>query len=266
MIMVEDLGYKYDELWLSCFKQDPANPFVLPKDKPVRLIFNDPDFFALPIEFKQHEDLKVMFCGQDWELMKRLLPEPPPGFYYPDQTEHLPLWTHMFGVIEGRGYFPKSYDFDLCYIGNARSKFRQERLEALCANNLRKAFVGYDGEVSNSKGAKRLSYFPKYPVHQSYKIGNKALAQLVVGEPTLQALLPGSHRLLQGLSLSPFVFVDSVIDPDCLVFADYPELKNHFWVEHGHQIASTFDLLKKDLFYGECLEQFNSLFESLTQS
>lgn len=278
--LYEVLGYKhvrlhtggalcdnFDELWISCFKPVPEKPVVLPWNKPIRFIFNDPDFFLLPACLKGHPDLKIYFCGQDWlDCLNKLGPTEP-GFWYPQETEYLPLWPFMFKKIGRPSYshIEKLSDFRgkyaLGYVGNTRSDYRHRRLKSLCNNGLNKQFIGYNKPLD----VPNVSYWPKQIVPKAHELSKDCIAQLVVGDRAYTSLFPQAHRFLQGLCLSPLVFVDEEIGEKA--FTEYPLLKELFLVKDSADILFTYTKLEdKPMLLKKVLEQFSELFTGLTNA
>lgn len=251
----------FDEIWLSCFSYRHETALLNRLSTwqgTINYICNDPDFFAIsetvfPKTIWQ-DRIIAQFCGNDYKQALRILGKPAGDDWYAIQHVKLPLWQHQFKGL--RSFKPGDaidYNYQLGYAGNNRSVYRSERIAKLTGHNLQAAFVGWDAiKLANS------TYYAKMPVQKTLPIMQKCLAQLVVGDESYLALMPAAHRLLQGLCLSPLVFIDAELAAD--------------WFEQDYLVASDAKQIEQTIsrcisdkpFYHRLVAGCDELFARLT--
>lgn len=224
---------KYDDIWCSCYGYAVQCPELESLSNEQKLIYvaNDPAFFGLPIGIASRIDC-IAFAGSDAGFYANML--------WPGKLVYkIRLWQEMFHS-RGRASLENDYHFLLGYAGNERTKWRSERLSNLLVPNVPSKIVGCMGEA-------KLDY------DESQMWMRQCYAQLVVGDPGYCGLFPAAHRLLQGLSLSPFVFVDA-----CLLSSFGNDLLDNFFIaEDAQRIERTLWALQTDSAFEA--EAYNSL-------
>lgn len=210
----------YDEIWCSCFLASVEAESLqdLKWRQVLFYVANDPEFFELPECIIERINY-IAFCGSDKAYYEHLWQDKP--------VISIDLWQNMFRGKRAKLQNLDEYIYDLGYAGNERSQWRIGRLNLL-RKDINSKIIGCAGNA-------------KLPLVESQTEMRLCLSQLVIGDLSHKGLFPYSHRLLQGLTLSPFIFIDSALCDD---LGD-DLLSQWFVVDTAEQIASTIAMLKK---------------------
>lgn len=232
----------FDEIWCSCFaKNVNSNTLAnLPNRQVLFYICNDPAFFALPPCIADRINF-IAYAGTNAEPFRHYWQNKPIIF--------IKLWQNMFSKMRAKLQYVEDYDYLLGYAGNNRSSWRAKRLR-LFTNGLNSV------KIIGCAGRPKLTY-----VHSRLEM-QKCLAQLVIGDIEYSSLFPAAHRLLQGLSFSPYCFIDSKLYESF----GYDIIDKHFVVSSSDDIANTLVLIKSDRqFATSAYSAFTNLFTELTE-
>lgn len=231
---------EFDDIWCSCYSYDIQSASLDALNTRQLLIYvaNDPAFFALPIGSADRIDY-IAFAGSDMDYYSK-------WYWKGKSTFKIRLWQEMFHA-RGRAELYREFDWSLGYAGNERSKWRSSRLKSLLPRAYSQKIIG-------------CLCKPK----QDYEISNAMMtlcyAQLIVGDPGYIGLFPGAHRILQGLSLSPFIFVDAKL---MHTFGD-EFLDTFFIADNARRIERTLWILQADKdFEAEAYASFTKFWEAL---
>lgn len=240
----QDLS-SFDEIWCSCYDANVIceSLLALPLSKLLIYIANDPAYFALPEAIADRINF-IAFAGSNPDYYKSLFHDKP--------IFKIPMWQNLFKK-QKRAKLKElhSYTYQIGYAGNNRTSWREMRLKHFLED-----IDARDSKIIGCLNNSKLNYL------QTRLCMKKCLSQLVIGDLDYIGLFPLAHRLLQGLTLSPYCFIDAELHSN---FGN-ETIDKHFVITDSKQILDTLYLITKDEeFAQEAYKAFNTLFKELTE-